>query len=129
LIGTPFAINMYADLASYIPYEQGGDVGTIYYKIKIREHRKVTVSTYKKKENKAPKKTSTGQRPSNNSSVSYKATAKSGLHLRTGPNSTIIGLIPYGTTVSSDGKKNGNWYHVKYGSKWGYAYNTWLKKV
>ena len=56
LVGGPFAINMYADLASYVPYEQGGDVGTVYYKVKIREHRKVSVSTYKKKANKKPRK-------------------------------------------------------------------------
>lgn len=105
------------------------DVGTVYYKVKIREHRKVSVSTYKKKANKKPKKTSTGKRPSNKKTIKYKVTAKSGLHLRKGPNSTILGLMPYGKTVTSDGKKKGNWYHVKYGSKWGYAYNTWLKKM
>ena len=83
----------------------------------------------KKKANKKPKKTSTGKRPSNKKTIKYKVTAKSGLHLRKGPNSTILGLMPYGKTVTSDGKKKGNWYHVKYGSKWGYAYNTWLKKM
>ena len=129
LVGGPFSINMYADLESYVPYEQGGDVGTIYYKVKIREHRKISVSTYKKKANKKPKKTSTGKRTSNKSTIQYRVTANSGLHLRTGPNKTIIGLMPNGTTVSSDGQKNGNWYHVKYGSTWGYAYNTWLTQI
>lgn len=129
LVGSPFSINMYADIASYVPYEQGGDVGTIYYKVKIREHRKPSVETYKKKKNSKPQKTSSGKRPSNKKTVYYKTTAKSGLHLRTGPNAKIIGLMPYGTKVSSDGKKKGKWYHVKYGSKWGYAYNSWLKKV
>ena len=129
LVGGPFAINMYADLASYVPYEQGGDVGTIYYKVKIREHRKVSVSIYKKKVNKKPKKINTGKRPSNKSIIKYKVTAKGGLYLRTGPSASIIALIPYGRTVTSDGKKSGNWYHVKYGSKWGYSHNAWLTRL
>lgn len=129
LVGGPFAINIYADLALYEAYEQGGDVGAIYYKVKIREHRKPSVTTYKKKNNKKAKTTDTGKRPSNKTTLKYKVTAGSGLHLRTGPNATIIALIPNGKTVTSDGKKNGSWHHVKYGSKWGYAYSSYLSKV
>lgn len=57
-----------------------------------------------------------------------KITANSGLHLRKVPNGEIIALIPNGKSVKSDGKKNGNWYHVKYGSNWGYAYQAYLVK-
>lgn len=56
LVGGPFAINMYADLASYVPYEQGGDVGTVYYKVKIREHRKSLSVHTRKKQTKSPKR-------------------------------------------------------------------------
>lgn len=129
LVGSPHSINMYADVVSYSSYEQGGDVGSLYYKIKIKEHRKPTISTYKKKPNKKPQKTNSGKRPSNKKEVKYKIVANGGLHLRTGPNAKIITLMPNGKTVTSDGKKNGNWYHVKYGSKWGYAYKSYLKKI
>ena len=130
LVGSPLSINMYADLVSYVPYEKGGDVGTIYYKLKLKEHRKPTLCTYKKKQqDKPPRREETGKRPGNNSTVKYKVIAHSGLHLRTGPNAKIIALMPYGKTVTADGKKKGNWYHVKYGSKWGYSYKSWLKKI
>jgi hypothetical protein len=62
-------------------------------------------------------------------SGSYKVTAKGGLRLRSGPSGKILKTIPYGATVSSDGKKSGNWIHVKYKGTWGYAYKSWLKST
>lgn len=68
LEGSPFAINMYADITSYTGTEEGGDVGTITYTVELKEHRKPTVSTYRKKsKGKAAKKTTSGKRISNNS--------------------------------------------------------------
>lgn len=125
LVGSPFKINMYADIVSYTPYEKGGDVGAIYYKIKIKEHRKPSISTYNKKKKKT---TTSGKRPSNKDTLKYKVTANGGLHLRKAPNGEIIALIPNSKIVKSDGRKSGNWYHVKYGSNWGYAYQAYLVK-
>ena len=57
----------------------------------------------------------------------YKVTANSGLNLREKPNGKILGTMGKGTEVTSDGKKDGNWLHVKWNSTWGYAYSSWLK--
>ena len=37
--------------------------------------------------------------------MTYKVTARSGLRVRSKPNGTILTAMPYGTTVSGDGKK------------------------
>ena len=61
--------------------------------------------------------------------ATYKVTAKSGLHLRSKPNGTILKTIPSGKTVSGDGKKQGGWYHIKYNGKWGWSYGQYLKAI
>lgn len=61
--------------------------------------------------------------------MTYSVTANSGLNLRKKANSTIIGTMPKGTKVTSDGKKDGNWIHVNYNGTWGYAYSSWLKST
>lgn len=69
LTGGPLALNLYADVISYSAYEEGGDVGTIYYKIELKEHRKPVLSTYKKKtaSKKKAKKKASGKRTNNKS--------------------------------------------------------------
>ena len=61
--------------------------------------------------------------------ATYKVTARSGLRVRSKPNGTIMTAMPYGTTVSGDGKKQGGWYHVKYKGRWGWSYGQYLKTV
>jgi len=61
--------------------------------------------------------------------TSYKVTAKSGLRIRSSPNGKILTAMPYGTTVTGDGKKKSGWYHVKYKGKWGWSYGQYLKTV
>lgn len=61
--------------------------------------------------------------------ATYKVTAKSGLHLRSKPNGTILKTIPSGKMVSGDGKKQGGWYHIKYNGKWGWSYGQYLKAI
>lgn len=61
--------------------------------------------------------------------ATYKVTARSGLRVRSRPNGTIMTAMPYGTTVSGDGKKQGGWYHVKYKGRWGWSYGQYLKTV
>ena len=61
--------------------------------------------------------------------ATYKVTAKSGIHLRSKPNGTILKTIPSGKTVSGDGKKQGGWYHIKYNGKWGWSYGQYLKAI
>lgn len=61
--------------------------------------------------------------------ATYKVTARSGLRVRSKPNGTILTAMPYGTTVSGDGKKQSGWYHVKYKGRWGWSYGQYLKTV
>lgn len=123
---SPMRINLYADVTSYVAKEVGGDPGTIQFTVELREHRepkvgkwvnKITVSTPRK-----PKRVN-NQAPSNKYRVNCSA-----LHLRTGPNARIIGLMYRNTIVTSDGGKNGNWIHVNFNGKWGYAYQSYLTK-
>lgn len=60
--------------------------------------------------------------------ATYKVTARSGLRVRSKPNGTILTAMPYGTTVSGDGKKQGGWYHVKYKGRWGWSYGQYLSQ-
>ena len=61
--------------------------------------------------------------------ATYKVTARSGLRVRSSPNGRILTAMPYGTTVTGDGKKQSGWYHVKYKGKWGWSYGQYLKTV
>lgn len=68
LEGSPFAINIYADITSYSGDEQGGDVGTINYTVELREHRTPVVEKYTVKttaQKTTTKKTSSGSRTNN----------------------------------------------------------------
>lgn len=70
---------------------------------------------------------SKSSKKSNTKNSKYTVTAKSGLQLRLEPNGKILATMSYGTTVTSDNKKKGNWIHVKYKGSWGYAHKSWLK--
>lgn len=48
LTNAPLGINIYADITSFIPEMQGGDVGTVYYSLEMKEHRTPSIRTYKK---------------------------------------------------------------------------------
>jgi len=68
LEGSPFAINMYADITSYVGEEAGGDVGTISYTVELKEHRVPKIKTYVVKttsENTTAKVTESGNRVNN----------------------------------------------------------------
>lgn len=66
---------------------------------------------------------------SSKSSTTMKVTANSGLNIRDAANGTIIATMPHGVECSWDGKTDGNWYHITYGSVTGWSYKSWLQKV
>lgn len=78
LEGSPFVLNMYADIISYSASEAGGDVGTISYSVELKEHRSPTISTYKKSTSKSTTKVSTSGKRSNNKSKDKTYTVKKG---------------------------------------------------
>lgn len=61
--------------------------------------------------------------------VAAKYTTISGVNMRSGPslNNSVVTIVPKGKTVTYV-KKSGSWYMVKYGTKSGWIYNTFLKK-
>lgn len=77
LTGGPMATNLYMDITSYKSYEQGGDVGTIYYTLEMKRHRKPKTSTYKKKSSSSSKKTSKAKKTTTGNRTNNKSTPKS----------------------------------------------------
>lgn len=126
--GSPLAINMYADIVSYTASEAGGDVGAINYTVELKEHRNPQIKEFKKSKKKKTTKSSTKkERPSNKEDTNQMKVNCSALHFRSGPNGKILGTMKRGATLTTDGKKKGNWVHVCYNGKWGYAYKSYLK--
>lgn len=129
--GSAYPINVYVDINSFQPREIGGDPGTLWYSIEMKEARIPTVRKYKKKVTaNATKVTTTEKKRVNNAATSnkYRCTAGIGLNLRTGPWGTILSCIPYGTVVTTDWVWNGSWLHVNYAGIWGYACTSYLVK-
>lgn len=129
---TPAAVNFYADIINYSARERGGDPGTLYYSVELKESRIPSVRKYTKKVTANATKVTTAapaQRPSNPApSNNYKVTAGIGLNMRSAPWGTILTCLPYGTVVSTDGVWNGAWLHVNWYGLWGYCSGDYLQK-
>ncbi len=79
----------------------------------------------------APKPTTSSAKEKTDSiKGTYKIKAKSGLHLRKGPNSNTesITVIKYNEKVKCYGYHTGKWYYVQYGDKTGFCYSNYLTK-
>ncbi|NSJ25844.1 LysM peptidoglycan-binding domain-containing protein [Blautia glucerasea] len=77
LEGGPLSLNMYAYITSYSETESGGDVGSISYTVELKEYRKPTVKTYRKKKNGKSRTTTSGKRSNNKSKAkTYTVKAK-----------------------------------------------------
>lgn len=128
---SPGAINIYADITSYSATEKGGDPGTIYYTVELKEHRNPTVKKYTKPVTANATKVTVASAPRvNNSAASnqYKVTAGVGLNLRTGVWGSWLATMPYNMVVTTDGQTNSGWAHVCYNGRWGWASLTYLQK-
>ncbi len=81
LTGSPFQLNIYADVTQYKPEERGGDPGTIYYSIELKEHREPQIRVYKKSTSSSKKKkakVTTKKKRTSNKVNSRTYTVKSG---------------------------------------------------
>lgn len=81
LDGSPLGLNIYAVVTSFVPEEEGGDVGTLYYSIELKEYRvatvkKIKVSSGSKGKNK--KTTSSGKTRVNNTAKKKTYTIRKG---------------------------------------------------
>mgnify|MGYP006988846957 CR=1 FL=1 len=129
---SPNAMNFYADITSYTAKEEGGDAGTIYYTIELREHRVPTIRTYKKPASttavtKKTKKTTkkkvvkkTTKKRVNNKTKTPVYTITTTTYLYESVWGRALCQIPKGSTVQSDEKTETK---DKYGTD-GYA-ATW----
>jgi hypothetical protein len=122
-------INYDVAIKSFDPTPVGGH-GDVEYTILFREFGSVKISKKSKSKKKKNKKKKTKPRKDKAKSKLQNMTvnARDGLHLRSGPNATIYLVMPNGAKLTTDGKMDGNWYHVCYKNQWGYAYSAYLKK-
>lgn len=77
LTGGPLTTNLYVLVTSYVVEEEGGDVGTIYYSIELKEYRTVSARKITKRGDKA-KVSSSKSRVNSTSQKSGKYTVKYG---------------------------------------------------
>lgn len=110
-------------------YKYSGGYGDIAYSITFKKYEDLKV--YKTKTSSATPaqtKARTSQQPQKILTVS---TRRSRLMLRTltksGNIGGIIDRMPKGSRIETDGQTHGNWRHVKYNGKWGWAYGGYLK--
>lgn len=80
LSGSPLGINIYAQITSYTPEEQGGDTGTIYYSIEFKEYRTAQVKkiSINSSNNTATNRNNGGKPRVNNSAKQKTYTIKKG---------------------------------------------------
>jgi len=70
-----------------------------------------------------------GSSSSSSSSFTVKGTCTctgDDVNIRDGPNGNILTSVNKGTQLQYDGKTNGNWVHIKYGSIIGYIYKQYV---
>jgi len=143
----PGALNIYADITSYTAKEQGGDPGTIYYTVELKEHRSPTVRKYQKRvvQNTTVKKKSVVIKASvqnriNNVAVASNYLILHGARMYKEPYGKVIRTLKKNTIVASDDKTvekedsssrgvvrnrsaksfEDKYLHIYYKNKWGY---------
>ena len=129
---SPAAVNFYADIINYSAKERGGDPGTLYYTVELKESRTPSVRKYTKKvtanatkvTTAAPATRASNPAPSNK----YRVTAGVGLNLRMDIWGSINVCMPYGSTVTTDGQVKNGWAHVNWWGIWGWASLDYLQK-
>lgn len=144
----PSAMNIYADIVSYTAKEKGGDPGTIYYTVELKEHRIPNVRKYSKKKA-GKKKSGTGKdgagtantaenigTRNNNTANSAWVRAVCKVILTEAPRGKQAITLPKGTEVLSDkqtdtssgsggtkgtASSDSRFLHVQYKDKWYYG--------
>lgn len=126
-------INCYCSIESWNYYEQGGDPDTLYYTIKLKEYRDVTV----RKLTVTPATPPAAPKPSTPSAAKPATpTYQNGkvktngsrlmLRAKASTSSAILAKMPNGSALKIK-SKSGSWYIVIYNNIEGYAYASWVK--
>ena len=117
-------INLYCTIEAFSYYERGGDPNTIYYTIKLKEYRAVSVRKLKK----VPTLRATdGGSDSKNGKVKTKG-SRLKLYASASRSSEVVARMPNGSKLKVY-EQTGNWYKVKYikKNKKGYAQSKYVK--
>ena len=126
-------INCYCSIESWNYYEKGGDPDTLYYTIKLKEYKDVSVRKLDMTPPAPARKPTTtgggsGGQPANNYKKGKVKTNGSRLMLRkkASTSSAILKKMPNGSALTIK-SKSGGWYAVIYKGTHGYAYAKWVK--
>lgn len=127
-------INCYCSIESWNYYEKGGDPDTLYYTIKLKEYREITVRKLDLRPATPTTTTTTGGGSGSSGSTNYKKgkvkTNGGRLHLRQkkSTSSKILAKMPNGSSLTIK-SKSGSWYAVIYNGINGYAYASYVKVI
>lgn len=131
-------IGLFCSIESFSYYEKGGDPGTFYFTIKLKEYREVTVRKLDKTPVTPTPAPSTGGSPTSSSGGGNNNNYKKGkvktngsrlvLRQKKSTSSKILAKMPNGSSLTIK-SKSGSWYAVIYNGKSGYAYAKYIKVV
>ena len=127
-------INCYCSIESWNYYEKGGDPDTLYYTIKLKEYREITVRKLDLRPATPTTTTATGGGSGSSGSTNYKngkvKTNGDRLRLRQekSTSSKILATMPNGSSLTIK-SKSGSWYAVIYNGINGYAYASYVKVI
>lgn len=120
LIVTGHGIDCYCRITKFRPTEKGGDVGTIYYDITLKEYRETSVRQVTIKKEKATTKKSTTR--TDNRSKSFKVgdivNFSGGYHYYTSMSTNHSGKTTAGKAYIEAINKNGKHKYALIGGKW-----------
>lgn len=129
-------IGLFCSIESFSYYEQGGDPGTFYFTIKLKEYREVTVRKLDKTPATPPSTGGSGGSSGGSSggtSGYKKGKVKTNggrlmLRQKKSTSSKILAKMPNGSALTIK-SKSGSWYAVIYKGKSGYAYAKYVKVI
>lgn len=124
---TGSSINTYCSIESWNYYEKGGDPDTLYYTIKLKEYREVTV---RKIDVVPTMKIPTGSSSSGGGGATTGKVKTGGSRLKMykkkSSSSKVLKKIKNGKTVTVN-SQSGSWSNITYSGKTGYAKSKYIK--
>lgn len=119
-------INLFCSIESWNYYEKGGDPGTLYYTIKLKEYREVKV---RKIDIVPTTRIPTGGSAGGGGTTTGKV--KTGgsrlkMYKKKSSSSKVLKKIKNGKTVTIN-STSGSWYNITYGGKTGWAKKKYIK--
>lgn len=126
-------ISLFCSIESFSYYEQGGDPGTFYYTIKLKQYIEPVIRKLDKTPaTPATPPASTPAQAATTPTYSKGKVKTNGSRLmlrqKASTSSKILAKMPNGSSLQIK-SKSGSWYAVIYNNINGYAYAQWVKKL